>query len=58
VKPLGLPFEHRVGHPLECLADHGEPAGAVARAEMQIAEPAAPPPASRFDGQHDQIEGV
>jgi hypothetical protein len=56
---LRLPGEGLVGEPLEGLAEHDEVAGRrVARAEVEIAEPAAAPSAAPLRGEHHEIEGV
>src|SRR5439155_11788860 len=56
-QPLRLPGEHLVGEALEGLADHDEAAvHRVARAEMQVAEPAAPATVPPFGGQHREVE--
>ena len=54
-----LPFEHRVGHALERLAEHDEPSGGgVTRAEMEVAQPAAAPSVAPFGREHHQVERV
>ena len=46
-EPLGLPAQHLVGHALERLADHHEPAGVgVAGAEVDVRQRALAPPAT------------
>ena len=57
-EPLGLPGEHLVGHPLERLAQHHEPAGRGSRARggCWTASPAAV--RCPLDRQHHQVEGV
>ena len=57
-EPLGLPREHLVGHALERLAQHHEPAGGVARAEVDVGQVAAPTPGAVLDREDDQVEGV
>ena len=57
-EPGGLPGEHLVGHPFERLAEHYEPAGClVARAEMQVAEPALAASVPPLGRQDHEIEG-
>src|SRR4051794_31433107 len=49
-EPLRLPREHLVGEPLERLAEHHEAAAlAVARAEVQVAQPSLAPAAAPLD---------
>ena len=56
---LGLPGEHLVGHALEGLAEHHEAAGRrVARAEVQVREPALAPAVAPLGREHDEIERV
>ena len=57
-QPLGLPGEHLVGEALERLAEHDEPAGRVARAEVQVGQPALAPAVAPLDREHDQVERV
>ena len=58
-QPLGLPREHRVGHALERLAEHHEAAGlGVARAEVEVREPALAAPVTPLGGEHDEVERV
>jgi len=54
---LGLPGEQRIGEALERLAHHHEAVGTT-RAEVQVAEPALPPPAAPLHPEHHEIEGV
>ena len=57
-EPLGLPGQHLVGHALERLAEHHEPAGGgVAGAEVDVGEPAAAPARAVLDGEDDEVEG-
>ena len=59
LEPLRLPREHLVGHALERLAEHHEPAGLrIARAEVEVAEPALPPPVAPFGGEDHEVERV
>ena len=52
-----LPLEQRIGHPLECLAEHDEAvARGIASAKVEIAQPPAPSAAAPFGGEHDEIE--
>src|SRR5215211_8075942 len=53
---LGLPGKHLVGHPLEGLAEHDEPAVRIAGAEVEVAEPSVATPVAPLGGQDDQIE--
>src|SRR4051794_2685549 len=54
---LRLPGEHLVGHALEGLSEHDEPAALrIARAQMQIAERADATAAAPLRRQHDEIE--
>ncbi len=55
-QPVGLPAEHLVGHPLECLPEHDETAGRFASAEVEVAEPPATPAAAPLGGQHHEID--
>ena len=55
---LGLPRKHRVGQPLERLAEHAEAAVRVARAEVQVREPALAAAVAPLRGEDDQIERV
>ena len=55
---LGLPAQHRVGQALERLAQHHEAAGRVARAEVQVRQPALAPAVPPLGREHDQVEGV
>ena len=58
-EPLGLPGQHLVGHALERLAEHDEPAGLrVAGAEVDVGQPALAPAAAPLDRQHHEVEGV
>ena len=59
LQPLGLPGEHRVGQPLERLAQHHE-AVAVdrARPEVEVAQPAAPAPVPPLGGEDHEVERV
>ena len=58
-QPRGLPGQHLVGQALERLAQHDQAAGdRVARAEVQVGQPAAAPPVAPLGGQHDQVESV
>ena len=55
----GLPCEQLVGQPLERLAEHDEAAGiGVARAEVEVREPALPAPVAPLGGEHDEVERV
>src|SRR5690606_28368989 len=54
-----LPLERRVSETLERLAEHHEPAVfRVARAEVQVAEPALASSAAPLRGEDDEIERV
>src|SRR5450631_511513 len=55
---FGLPGKKFVGEALERLAQHHEPAGAVAGAQMQIRQQATTAAVTPFDGQDDEVEGV
>src|SRR6185312_6217657 len=53
---LGLPPQELVRQALEGLADHHELAGArIAGAEMEVREPALPPPMSPFCAEHHEV---
>ena len=57
LQPLGLPGEQLVGEALERLADHHELAGVgIARAEVEVREPAAPPAVAPLGREHDEVE--
>ena len=48
--------EQLVGQALEGLADHHEPAGAgIARAEVEVREPALPPAVAPLGAEHDEV---
>ena len=56
---LGLPGKDVVGHALESLAQHDEPAAPrITRAEMEIRELALAPPVPPLGGKNDEIERV
>ena len=56
---LGLAGEHLVGHALEGLAQHHEAArGRVARAQVEVAEPALAAAAAPLGGEDHQVQGV
>ena len=56
-EPFGLPGQHLVGQPFECLPEHDEPAAlGVARTEVEVAERAPAAAASPLDREHDEIE--
>ena len=55
---LGLPREHRVGQPLEGLAEHAEAAVGLARAEVQVRQPATAAAVAPLGSQDDQIQRV
>ena len=56
-KPLGLPGEQLVGEALERLADHHELARlGIARAEVQVRQPAPAPAVAPLGREHDEIE--
>ena len=58
LEALGLPPQHLVGHALERLADHDEPAVAPPRAEVQVRQPPRAPAVAPLDGEHDEVERV
>ncbi len=54
-----LPGQQLVGQALERLAQHDETAGGrVARAQVQVGQPAAAPPVPPLDRQHHQVQRV
>ena len=54
-----LPGEHFVGHALEGLAEHDEPAvGIVTRGQMQVGQEALAAPIAPLRGEHDEVERV
>ena len=54
-----LPGEQLVGHALEGLAEHHEAAGrGIARAEVQVRQPALAPAVAPLGGEHDEVERV
>ena len=55
---LGLPGEHLVGHPLEGLAEHREGAVGVARAEVDVGQPALAAAVAPLHREDDEVEGV
>src|SRR5207248_8349539 len=55
---LRLPLEQLVGHSLECLAEHDEPTGGIACAQMKIGQPALPPAVTPLGGEDHEVERV
>ncbi len=56
---LGLPLQHRVGQTLKGLAEHCKSAFVrIARAQVQIAQPAVPAAMSPFGRQNHEIQGA
>src|SRR5215472_18944054 len=54
---LGLPRQRLIRQAFEGLAEHDKAAGfRVARAEMQVAQPASAPSMPPLGGQHDEVE--
>src|SRR5439155_11560153 len=52
------PLEDLVRHALERLAEHHETTRGVARSQVQVREPSAPPAVAPFGREHDEVEGV
>src|SRR5689334_6748402 len=54
---LCLPLQHLVGHSLESLTEHYEPAvDRIARAHVDVAEPALTSARAPLDSEHDEVE--
>src|SRR5205085_10437975 len=55
----GLPLQQLIGQAFEALSDHHEPPGVrVARAKVEVREPAAPAPMAPLGAEHDEVIGA